>query len=279
MHSLREIQLFELEMLKDVARVCERNNINYFLSDGTMLGAIRHGGFIPWDDDIDICMPIKDYKRFLKIGQKELGDRYFVQNYRTEKYYFDMFTQVRVNGTTSIPLSWINFDIHYGMHMDIFPLVGLHDDAKKRDKQIKMFKLCKSILADKYMEVMHETPSFRLWCLHKIPRGLRKIFCRLNEKYFMLDPSEHKECTQIWYDFIDIYKSDIFEKMISVRFEDCEFKTVKKYEEYLTTQYGDWRTPPSEDQRGGHEDSFGSIVRSLDRDYKEYRQQLLADKK
>ena len=85
MPTLREIQLFELQMLKDVVKVCDDNNITYIISSGTLLGAVRYGGFIPWDDDIDIDMPLPDYKKFLKIAQRELGEKYFVQNYKTDK--------------------------------------------------------------------------------------------------------------------------------------------------------------------------------------------------
>lgn len=64
MSSLREVQLFDLQILKDVVRVCDNNNIKYMISSGTLLGAVRHGGFIPWDDDIDVDMPLSDYKNF-----------------------------------------------------------------------------------------------------------------------------------------------------------------------------------------------------------------------
>lgn len=77
MPTLREIQLFELQMLKDVVKVCDDNNITYIISSGTLLGAVRHGGFIPWDDGIDIDMPLSDYKKILKIAQRELGEKYF----------------------------------------------------------------------------------------------------------------------------------------------------------------------------------------------------------
>lgn len=139
MPTLREIQLFELQMLKDVVKVCDDNNITYILSSGTLLGAVRHGGFIPWDDDIDIYMPLSDYKKFLKIAQRELGEKYFVQNYKTDKNYSEMWTQIRANGTTSMPVKAYKFDIHYGMCMDIFPAVGV-SDAPKEIKTKKGFE-------------------------------------------------------------------------------------------------------------------------------------------
>lgn len=140
MPQLREVQLFDLQILKDVVRVCDNNNIKYMISSGTLLGAVRHGGFIPWDDDTDIYMPLSDYKKFLKIAQRELGEKYFVQNYKTDKNYSEMWTQIRANGTTSMPVKAYKFDIHYGMCMDIFPAVGVSDAPKKEIKTKKGFE-------------------------------------------------------------------------------------------------------------------------------------------
>ena len=81
MSELRALQLKELEILKEFAAVCESEGICYFLNSGTLLGAVRHGGFIPWDDDIDIAMPYEDYERFLACGQEKLGDKFFCSDF------------------------------------------------------------------------------------------------------------------------------------------------------------------------------------------------------
>ena len=84
MKDLATIQKNELIILKEIKRICDKHKIIYYLSSGTLLGAIRHGGFIPWDDDIDIEMPLPDYKRFLKVCETELDKRFFLQNYKTD---------------------------------------------------------------------------------------------------------------------------------------------------------------------------------------------------
>ena len=75
--QLRQLQLAEHKMLCDFAKICDKHNLTYFLDFGTLLGAVRHQGFIPWDDDVDVTMPLEDYKKFLKIAQEELGDDTF----------------------------------------------------------------------------------------------------------------------------------------------------------------------------------------------------------
>ncbi len=121
--TLRELQLCELQILKDVKRVCDNHRIKYYLSSGTLLGAVRHQGFIPWDDDIDIMMPYDDYRRFLKVAQGELGEQYFVQNSETDDSYAFAYTHIRKNNT-AVLRDWdlMNFS-HHGVWIDVFPLV------------------------------------------------------------------------------------------------------------------------------------------------------------
>lgn len=275
MPSLREIQLFELKMLKDLAKVCEDNGIQYFLSSGTLLGAVRHGGFIPWDDDIDIYMPLPDYRKFLKIGQKLLdeayGNTYFVQNYKTDKDYNEMWTQIRANNTTSMPVSCKNYHIHFGMCLDIFPLVGCSSDLKKQTKQKRALQLNRLLMADKYMIAVNQPMTWKLKVLYAIPRSVRKLVCRLNEPNFMLDLDSHDCATIIWYKIPAVYPKNIFSEVIKMKFEDDDFFTIKGYDQYLTILYGDYMKLPDEKDRGSHEMTLGEIIVDLNNHYTTYR--------
>lgn len=98
----RHLQMVELRILLAIDRVCAENKIDYFLDSGTMLGAARHQGFIPWDDDVDIAMPRDSYARFLSIGQEALGPRLFVQTRRTDPKAPFSFAKVRMNDTEMV---------------------------------------------------------------------------------------------------------------------------------------------------------------------------------
>ena len=126
--DLRKVQLVQLEIAKEVKRVCDDNNIKYFLTAGTLLGAVRHRGFIPWDDDLDIGMLRKDYDEFCKIAPKHLNSKYCFQTWDTPLYPFP-FGKVRKNGTIFIE-SKANTSMDVGIYVDIL----VYNDASEEEK-------------------------------------------------------------------------------------------------------------------------------------------------
>ena len=140
MPTIREKQLVMYGIMKEIVRVCDKHNITYYLSGGTLLGAVRHHGFIPWDDDVDLEMPWKDYKRFLRIAPQELPKDLFVQTFYTDPGYPNVFAMVRKSGTTAMPVSQKDLGIHWGIEVDIFPIVGLYRDQRLYRRQRKLAK-------------------------------------------------------------------------------------------------------------------------------------------
>lgn len=120
---LREAQLIMLEILKDVHKVCEENSIKYFIIDGTLLGAVRHKGFIPWDDDLDIGMLRKDYEKFLKVAPKKLKSDLFLQTVKSDKNYtlYHIPAKVRKNNTLFVEFGEEQPKYHSGIYIDVFP--------------------------------------------------------------------------------------------------------------------------------------------------------------
>lgn len=120
--GLRKLQLCELEILDEFVRICDMHGLKYFPMGGTLLGAVRHGGFIPWDDDIDVIMPRGDYDRFAELCRSELDSRYFYQSVDTDPHYFLTYAKLRKNGTEFYEERFKNSLFHKGVFIDIFPL-------------------------------------------------------------------------------------------------------------------------------------------------------------
>lgn len=121
--DLRRMQLRMLDMLKEIDEICKKYDIPYWLSDGTLLGCIRHGGFIPWDDDLDIQMLKKDYIRFCSVAHKELPDNLVIQNSETDEGFFLTFTKIRdLNSEIYEHSFFCNYYKYRGIFIDIFPL-------------------------------------------------------------------------------------------------------------------------------------------------------------
>lgn len=149
--KLRRLQMAELEIFKAIKAICEQNNIRYYLSSGTLLGAVRHRGFIPWDDDMDICMPRPDYNRFRDIAQDLLPDEYFCIDYRDrDTNDFSVGTMLKVaskkikvkrkrgdGSTVTIDNAWI----------DVFPLDGLPNSQYRRKLYGQRLKYTKRLLS------------------------------------------------------------------------------------------------------------------------------------
>jgi lipopolysaccharide cholinephosphotransferase len=124
--DVKELQKLMLDILIQVDKFCRKHNLKYWLDSGTLLGAVRHKGFIPWDDDLDICMPVEDYDRFLEIAPKELPDYLFVQTKKTDKYYKRDFAKVRSSKGKIIEKSDPkNAKFNQGVYIDIFPNITI----------------------------------------------------------------------------------------------------------------------------------------------------------
>lgn len=120
--KLRQLQLEELDILKEFVHICDKYDLGYYLVGGTLLGAVRHSGFIPWDDDIDVAMLRGDYERFAEVCQAELDPQYFYQSSETDPYYFLTYAKIRKNGTEVCEERFSNSKFHKGIFIDIFPL-------------------------------------------------------------------------------------------------------------------------------------------------------------
>ncbi len=273
MPTVRELQLEMYDIMKEIVAVCDRHHLTYYLSGGTLLGAVRHKGFIPWDDDLDLEMPWRDYKKFIRYAKKELPENLFVQTYYTDPGYPNFFLMVRKNGTCAMPEAAKDLDIHWGVEVDIFPLVGVYKHPRlKRFQERKMRRLSKILLIEyrKHAEpeVLNSDPFYAKYM--KYPVWLRILICRALS--FLLTRSRNpEELGVVDYGMKYRYSAEWYKKTVKLAFEDREYNAPAAYHEVLTTLYGDYMTPPPESERGGHELLMGDLIWDLQRDYSYYK--------
>lgn len=136
--DLRALQLCELDLLKEVDRICKKHDIPYFLAFGTALGAVRHKGFIPWDDDVDVLMKYPDYLRFQEVCKTELPPHLFYQDWQTDPAYYLPWAKIRNSRTTSLVPEMADYPINWGVCVDIFPLFPMKEETLS---QWSLFKI------------------------------------------------------------------------------------------------------------------------------------------
>lgn len=254
--QLKKVQLMIAE---DIKRICEKYHIKYFLDAGSMLGAVRHKGFIPWDDDIDIGMPKEDYNKFLEVAPAELGEKYFVDNYNTNRDNPLVFTKIRLLGTEYIENKANAAAKHNEIFVDIFPYYYISDNELVRKSEAFRMQLLTQMLLIKggYKVWRGET---RLKYLKFLPiQILAKCYAvkilrnRIDKLY-----NKHKgtknicvhagSCYNYWY-----FPAIWFDEMIAVDFEGVSFNIPKEYDAFLTKAYGDYRKLPPEKDRQTHQ--------------------------
>lgn len=248
--SLDERKKIQLEMLLEVDDFCRKNNIRYSLSSGTLIGAIRHKGFIPWDDDLDITMPLPDMLRFKEEFKSE---NIKFSDIDTEKHYFFPFPRL-----TYIPTySKFGGRIGSGVAIDLYVVVGLSDDESIRkqyfDKAVDLFN--RRMRYKKYCELLAH--FFRNSTLPGMDNCIKRY-------------RDHLYNTGVGYDEASVFYRiasaqtsnlikkntlffDFFDDLIDLPFENQICKCTSHYDEYLSQRYGDYmRLPPEEQRRAYH---------------------------
>lgn len=258
--SLEELQNIEYGILCEVADLCEKNNIKYGLAGGTLLGAVRHGGFIPWDDDIDIEMPRPDYIKFLKIAEQ------FPKRYKVSSPYNDLDNYHAYSKVYDMKTSLIEFPkgkkVRSHVYIDIFPIDGMPDNPIAQEKHRLR---CRRKMLCMYA---FRVAKFKL----NEKKGLKYIFWKVlaliqkniikDRQAYILDKLclkygfyESKFCSEIiaGYGFKETMPAIVYEFTKKIRFRDRDFLTFRLPEYYLTNIYGNYMQIPPENERYNHD--------------------------
>lgn len=250
--EIKELWAVQLDLLNEFDRVCKKYNLKYILDYGTLLGAIRHKGFIPWDDDLDVSMLREDYDVLMRVGPKEFKYPYFLQNHETESGYDGSVVKLRRSDTTFLMTENTNHRTTYnqGIFIDIFVFDNISSNDKHFVKSINM----ESYAAFLHMYVLSHRPS--------IKDGLKLPFRTMRFLYYKIRygsaKDELKKLDMICRQFNDLecdYVANImfmssrarhrrcFENIIKVRFENMMLPVPESYDEVLKDCYGDYMIP------------------------------------
>ena len=270
--DLTEIHRIELEMLKAVAELCNRYGLRYSIYCGTLLGAVRHKGFIPWDDDIDLAMPLADYRRFLEHAD-ELPPGFSCIHCDNTREFTRFWAKVAADGTTFLPVELAEMDIHWGISLDVYPLIGTPATSwgKKIHKGLLQVA-CKLQLAPKY-RATHASGLIKrvIACL---PDFVRRAVINALLPFCLLKPDKAVRVGTIDAEtFEGKFNWEDWQEMIKLPFEDATFWAPARYDKLLRRMYGDYMQLPPEEARTIH--VKGDVIIDPHRDYRLYRKELL----
>ena len=251
--KIEELKRIQLEILDNVANFCEKNKINYWLDCGTLLGAIRHKGYIPWDDDIDIGMLREDYERFMELYNKENEQYKFYCIENNKKFDYPHGKVIDTNTILYEP------DMKHGKKIGVYIDVFVYDNAPDDNLEVeKMFKKRDKLLI---LNVVKNSPYFvsKSTLIQKILRFIGYYVLKLLptgffSKLLIKNSSKYKNCeTNKVGNFTSYSKvavdKDIFSSFVQVRFEDRMYSAPVGYDKWLKSFYGDYMKLPPEEKR------------------------------
>ena len=262
--DLKKLHEVQVEILKDIDKFCQEHNITYFLIAGTLLGAVRHKGFIPWDDDIDIGMLRSDYEKFIKTYPSDKNNKYFVQTLETDPNYWHSYAKIRKKNTFMNEAKIASLNLNKEIFVDLFPFDnvkdGGYDKIKYRANIIKVIR--ESIYVKRKIITLRDCRIKSLSAIFLIfpVKTLYKFQKKLMMKYDKIETT-NVACYIGEYQTRNEYlKKDVFLPVKKQEFEGEMFNAINKPEVYLEQIYGDYMKLPPKEKRVAH----GVLEISLD---------------
>lgn len=255
--DLKRLQRIGLEMLLEVDRICRKNNIRYSLDGGTLLGAVRHKGYIPWDDDVDIIFLRREYVKFRKACRRDLDTtRFFLQDYQTDPHYRWGYAKLRRNGTSFLRPGQEHLKQRDGVYIDIFVVDNVPDGwLYRRLHHFLCFVVRKGLYSVVGKDSAHSPFMRALYrAMSSVPRD---EYFRMRNR--LAKPLAKKRTELISHYTFEYPKHcryglprECFDEMIEMEFEGYHFPGFKNYDLYLGTYYGDYMTLPPKEKQVSH---------------------------
>lgn len=269
-HSVQCVQNKILEVMKFVDRLCRAHGITYYIMGGTALGAVRHGGFIPWDDDLDIFMTPDQYAAFKRVFEAEQSGQFVLQEWRTTPDHLE-YAKVRMNGTTFIEHQFRGrTDLHQGIYVDI---MILHKVPENRFVQKLVYYESRYVtlygISQRGWQPKNKKHALALKALKLLPN--RWLARRCYRRIYKYDGLETGFCWCYWITKASfrggLFAPEHFSEPVDVPFEDTVLLGSKHIKEYLSARYGDYMKLPSEAEQKA---AVHAEIFDTERDYTEY---------
>ncbi len=270
--KIDKLHKVQLDMMVELTDFLDKNNLKYFLEDGTLLGAIRHKGFIPWDDDVDLSMTRVEYEKLMKIAKEnncKLTDNLYLTEVRFKNSLYP-FCKI-INKKYRVKEKFVNSNYEEYVWIDIFVYDGLSDDEKANQKLFNKIYFYKKIMAVRlgsYKNNIENTKSrikiplkvIIKFCVNLLPISFySKRMVKLSTKYDY-DSAEYVQ-RLLWVSKLrEPIKKEHFENLIKVDFEKKKFYVPKNYELNLRSIYGDYMTLPPKEKRETHLEDFWEVT-------------------
>lgn len=253
---MTDMQRIEREMLAELIGICQQLKLRYYLVCGSALGAVKYGGFIPWDDDIDIALPREDYTRLLAEAPGLLPEPLFLQTYRSDPAFPHSYSKLRHSGTTCIEENARHLPVHHGIALDIFPLDG-YPQSKTAQWGLELGKKWYAHLLG---SAFAEPEGLRCRMEYRLKRllGLHRRSQRYAEKLEKLIARYPTDTAEVWCNHgnwqgkLEYMPRDWFGHGREAQFEGLKVVLPENTQAYLTQKYGDYRNDPPKEQQKSH---------------------------